>query len=44
MMRNIEVRAVASIGPKLSGKQPDKGKLRPLSDPEGPEQLLLGVF
>jgi len=44
MAGQVEVGAVASIGTEFSRQQPDKGQLRPLRDPEGPEQLLLGVF
>ena len=36
--------AVATVRAKFSGQQPDKSELRPLRNPKGPEQLLLGVF
>jgi len=44
MAGKIEVGAVASVRTKFSREQPDKSKLRPLTNPEGLEQLLLGVF
>lgn len=43
MRGNVEVGAVASVGTEFSCQQPDESKLGPLTNPEGPEQLLLGV-
>jgi hypothetical protein len=39
----VEVGAVASVGTEFSCQQPDESKLGPLTNPEGPEQLLFGV-
>src|ERR1035437_451823 len=44
MGRKVEVGAVASVRTQFSRQQPDESKLRPLPNPEGLEQLLLGVF
>ena len=43
-VRQGEVGTVASVRAKLSREQPDKPKLGPLPNAEGPEQLLLGVL
>ena len=40
----IEVGAVASVRTKFSRQQPDQSEPRPLTNPEGLEQLLLGMF
>ena len=44
MTGKVEVGTVASAGAKFSRQQPNKSKLCPLTDPEGLEQLLVGVF